>query len=241
MKIIVTKNYDEMSLRAANIIADIIKKKPDCTLGMATGGTPVGAYDELVNMYESGELSFKRVSTVNLDEYYPISPENPQSYRYFMNKNLFDRVDIDKSRTFVPCGTDENVDRSCKNHDEVIDRLGIDLQLLGIGRNGHIGFNEPAHTLSPYTHMTPLTEDTINANARFFSSEAEVPRHAITMGMASIFKAERILLLASGKSKAEVIRTMVSGGITTDCPASLLCLHPDVTVICDEEAYSLVK
>ena len=241
MKIIVTKNYDEMSVKAANIIADIIKAKPDCTLGMATGGTPVGTYNELVNMTLRGEVSFKRVSTVNLDEYYPISPENPQSYRYFMNENLFDKVDIDKSRTFVPSGVDENVERACESHEKVIDQLGIDLQLLGIGRNGHIGFNEPAEELSPFTHLTPLTKDTINANARFFSSEAEVPRHAVTMGMASIFKAKKILLLASGKGKAEVIKAMVSGGITTGCPASLLCLHPDVTIICDEEAYSLLK
>ena len=241
MKITVTKNHEEMSAEAAKIIAEVIKAKPDCTLGLATGGTPVRTYEILADMVSKGRLSFSRVSSVNLDEYYPISPENPQSYRYFMNENLFDRVDIDKSRTFVPDGNAEDVEAACAAHERKIDELGIDIQILGIGRNGHIGFNEPDGELVRYTHLTALTEDTINANARFFRSEAEVPRHAVTMGIASVFKAKKILLLASGKNKAEAIRTVVSGGITTDCPASLLCLHPDVTVICDEDAYSAVK
>lgn len=241
MKVIVTKNYDDMSAEAAKILIDVIKNKPDCTLGLATGSTPVGTYDRMVAAYERGEISFGNVSSVNLDEYYPIAPTDPQSYRYFMNENLFDRVDIDRSRTFVPDGTAQSVEEACAAHEAVIDRLGIDVQILGIGRNGHIGFNEPDGELIRDTHLTALTADTINANSRFFEKESDVPRHALTMGIASVFKAKSILLLASGKNKAEAIRTLLCGGITTSCPASLLCLHPDVTVICDEDAYSLVK
>lgn len=240
MKIIVTKSYEEMSAEAGKLIAEIIKNKPDCVLGLATGGTPVGAYDYLTDLYQKGELSFSKTSSVNLDEYYPISADNNQSYRYFMNEKLFDRVDIDKANTFVPNGAAEDVLAECKRYDALIDRMGIDVQLLGIGRNGHIGFNEPEEELHRGTHLTALTPDTINANARFFSCESEVPTHAVTMGIGSVFKARKIILLASGKSKAEAIRQVVKGGITTSCPASLLCLHPDVTVICDEDAYSLV-
>lgn len=241
MKIIVTENYEDMSAEAAKIMAEIIKSKPDCTLGLATGGTPVGMYNILADMVNKGELSFRRVSTVNLDEYYPISPENSQSYRYFMNKSLFDRVDIDKIRTFVPDGSAKDVESACKEHEDRIDGLGIDVQVLGIGRNGHIGFNEPDRELFRYTHLAVLTDDTVKANARFFESESEVPKHAITMGIASVFKAKKIILLASGKSKAEAIKALITGGISTECPATLLCLHPDVTVICDEDAYSMVK
>ncbi len=240
MKIIVTKNYEEMSAQAGKLLAEIIKSKPDCVLGLATGGTPVGVYDYLTDLFERGELSFARTSSVNLDEYYPISSSNSQSYRYFMNKKLFDRVDIDKANTFAPNGSAEDVLAECKKYDELIDRMGIDVQLLGIGRNGHIGFNEPEDELHRGTHLTALTPDTISANARFFASVSEVPTHAITMGIGSVFKAKKIILLASGKSKADAIRQVITGGITTSCPASLLCLHPDVTVICDEDAYSLV-
>ena len=240
MKVIVTKNYEEMSVEAGKILAQTIKNKPDCVLGLATGSTPVGAYDYLADLFNKNELSFSKVSSINLDEYYPLSAEDSQSYRYFMNENLFDRVDIDKSKTFVPNGTAKDVAAACEEYDKRIDEMGIDVQVLGIGRNGHIGFNEPNQELHRGTHLTPLTDDTINANARFFASEQEVPKHAITMGMGSVFKARKIILLASGKSKAEAIKQVVTGGITTSCPASLLCLHPDVTVICDEDAYSLV-
>jgi glucosamine-6-phosphate deaminase len=241
MKIIVTKNYDEMSIEAGKIMTDIIKNKPDCVLGLATGSTPVGMYDYLTAQYEAKNISFKNVSSINLDEYYPITPDNDQSYRYFMNVNLFDRVDINKDNTFVPNGTAEDVEKECKEYDQRIEKMGIDVQILGIGRNGHIGFNEPAAELNAETHLTELTPDTINANARFFASEDEVPKHALTLGLNSMFKARKILLLASGKNKAEAIRQLVATSvITTACPATLLRLHTDVTVICDEDAYSLV-
>ena len=241
MKVIVTKNYDEMSIEAGKIIKDVLLSKPNCVLGLATGSTPVGMYDYLVKEYADNKLDFSRASSVNLDEYYPISPDNDQSYRYFMNKNLFDRVNIDKSRTFVPNGEAKDVEAFCAEYESNIDALGgIDVQVLGIGRNGHIGFNEPDAELVKYTHLTALTSDTINANARFFASEDEVPKHAITLGIASVFKARKIILLASGKEKAEAIAKLIKGGVSTACPASLLCLHHDVTVICDEDAYSLV-
>lgn len=241
MKIIVTKNYEEMSVKAGEMMAEVINAEPNCVLGLATGSTPVGMYDYLAEKNAEGSLDMSTVSSVNLDEYYPIAPDNDQSYRYFMNKNLFDRVNIDKSRTFVPDGQATDVNAACADYEKKIDELGgIDIQVLGIGRNGHIGFNEPGEELFRYTHLTELTKDTINANSRFFASEDDVPKHAITMGIASVFKAKKIILLASGKSKAEVIARLIKGGIATSCPASLLCLHPDVTVICDEEAYSLV-
>lgn len=239
MKITVTKNYEEMSAKAAEIIAGVIVGKPDCVLGLATGSTPIGVYDELVKKYEDGALDFSAVCTVNLDEYYPISPDNPQSYRYFMNEHLFDRVNIDKRNTFIPDGTARDVEGCCKAYEELIDRLGgADVQILGIGRNGHIGFNEPDRELPEYTHLVSLTPDTIAANSRFFDSVDDVPKHALTMGIHSVFKSKKIILLASGKDKAKAIDALVNGNITTDCPASLLCLHPDVTVICDRDAYS---
>lgn len=242
MKIIVTENYEEMSRVAAEHMAQVILSKPDCVLGLATGSTPVGMYDRMVEMYREGTLDFSRVRSVNLDEYYPITPDNDQSYRYFMNENLFDRVNIDKANTFVPDGTVADADAFCREYEKTIDALGgADIQVLGIGRNGHIGFNEPAEALVPFTHLTELTASTIEANARFFASEADVPKHALTMGIQSVFKARRILLLASGENKAEAVRAMLAENITTQCPASLLCLHPDVTLICDRAAYSLIE
>lgn len=243
MKIIVTKNYDEMSCVAADYLAEALRANPEFVLGLATGSTPVGMYHKLAELCQAGTLDFSKVSTVNLDEYYPISPENDQSYRYFMNYHLFDRVNIDKANTSVPDGTvaPEKVDEFCRAYEDKIDALGgIDVQVLGIGQNGHIGFNEPDDELICITHLTGLTPNTITANSRFFESEADVPKHALTMGIQSVFKAKKILFLASGKNKAEAVKTMLSGKITTQCPASLLSLHPDVTIICDEDAYSLV-
>ncbi len=242
MKIIVTKNYEEMSREAAKYVAEVVSNKPDCVLGLATGSTPEGMYDELAKMYEAGKLDFSKTRSVNLDEYYPITPDNDQSYRYFMNKNLFDRVNIDKANTYVPDGTAKDVEAHCKAYDANIAALGgVDIQVLGIGKNGHIGFNEPDAELIGGTHLTGLTKSTIEANARFFASEEDVPKHALTMGMESVFKARRILLLASGEGKAEAVKAMLGGKISTSCPASLLALHNDVIVICDEAAYSLVK
>ncbi len=242
MKFIITKDYNEMSQKAAEVLAEVIKNKPDCVLGLATGETPIGMYDVLVDMYNAGELDFSRVSSVNLDEYYPITPDNDQSYRYFMNKNLFDRVNINKANTAVPDGTAKDVESFCAEYEDKICALGgIDVQVLGIGRNGHIGFNEPDAELCRYTHLTALTPNTIEANARFFESEADVPKHALTMGIQSVFGARKILLLASGEGKAEAVHAMIEGNITTACPATLLCLHADVIVICDEAAASLIK
>ena len=241
MKILVVKDYAEMSRVAADCFAEVIASKPDCVLGLATGDTPIGMYDNLIAKYKEGKLDFSKTRSVNLDEYYPITPDNDQSYRYFMNEHLFNHVNIDKAKTAVPDGTAQDVEASCKAYEEQIDALGgIDIQVLGIGRNGHIGFNEPDAELIPFTHLTALTPSTIEANARFFASEDEVPKHALTMGIQSVFKARKILLLVSGKNKAEAVKAMLTGNIRTTCPASLLCLHPDVTLICDEDAYSLV-
>lgn len=240
MQIKIVDNYDEMSREAAKIVSYVIISKPDCVLGLATGSTPIGLYDCLVDEYNAGKLDFSRVKSINLDEYYPISPDNAQSYRYFMNKNLFDRVNIDKANTNIPDGRAENAESFCRKYEDKIDGLGgADVQILGIGRNGHIGFNEPGRVLVPTTHLTSLAESTVEANARFFASEADVPRHAITMGMRSIFKAKKIIVLASGESKANAVKAMLDG-ISTACPASLLCLHSNVVLICDKAAYSKV-
>ncbi len=242
MKVIVTENYEEMSDVATKFFADVITDKPDCVLGLATGSTPVGMYNNLTKAYQEGKLDFSKVKSVNLDEYYPIAPDNDQSYRYFMNKNLFDRVNIDKDNTYVPDGATKDPEAACRAHEDKIDELGgIDIQVLGIGRNGHIGFNEPsADGLFSDTHLTDLTQNTIEANARFFESIDDVPKYALTMGIGSVFKARRIIILASGAEKADAVKKMVSGTISTMCPASMLALHPDVTVICDKAAYSLV-
>ena len=241
MKIIVTENYEEMSRVAADLFAEVLREKPDGVLGLATGDTPIGMYQNLIAMYKEGALDFSKATSVNLDEYYPITPDNDQSYRYFMNHQLFDHVNIDKARTFVPDGTAKDPDAFCRAYEAKIDELGgVDVQVLGIGRNGHIGFNEPDDELIPGTHLTKLTDSTIEANARFFASEEDVPKHALTMGVESVFKARRILLMASGANKAEAVRAMLQGNLSTHCPASLLKLHPDVTLICDKAAYSLM-
>ena len=242
MKSIVVKDYNEMSAKATEIMYDVISQKPNCVLGLATGSTPEGLYANLIELYRNGKLDFSGVSSVNLDEYYPIAPDNDQSYRYFMNTHLFDHVNIDKANTFVPDGLASDPEAACKAHEDKIDELGgMDIQVLGIGQNGHIGFNEPSDTPVPFTHMENLTESTIKANARFFESESDVPTRALTMGIQSILKARKIIILASGKSKAEAIKATLMGEPTPHCPASLLHSHPDVTVICDEEAYSLCK
>ena len=235
MELIICENYEKMSARAAAIVADVMKGNPACVLGLATGSTPVGMYRKLIEMNKTGEIDFSQVTTVNLDEYYPISPDNDQSYRYFMNVNLFDHVNIDKSRTFVPDGTATDPDEACAAYETLVKQVGpADIQVLGIGQNGHIGFNEPATALEPATHVTDLTESTIKANARFFASEADVPTKALTMGIGTILSAKKIIILANGKAKADAVAKMLAGKLDTACPASMLNLHPDVTVICDE-------
>ncbi len=233
MNIIVCKNYDEMSLCAAKIVAEQIKEKSNSVLGLATGSTPEGMYADLVKMYEKGEISFKNITSVNLDEYYPIDPTNDQSYRYFMNYHLFDHVDIDKANTNVPDGTAADPVAEGKRYEALIDSLGgVDLQILGIGGNGHIGFNEPDSKLVLDTHVTDLTESTITANSRFFASANDVPRQALTMGIGSIFKAKKIVLMVSGANKKAAVSALLKRDIDTGCPATMLNLHPDVTLVC---------
>lgn len=242
MKILVVKNYDEMSKVAAKELAEVISKKPEATLGLATGGTPVGMYKELIDMYKNGELDFSKVTTVNLDEYVGLSGEHDQSYRYFMDSNLFNHVNIRKEYTYVPNGLAEDMLKECVNYDKRIEELGgIDVQVLGIGSNGHIGFNEPSDTLSLGTHVTDLAESTIEANSRYFVSKEEVPTKALTMGLGAIMKAKKILLMVSGESKAEIMDKVVNGKITTQVPASFLQMHKDVVLIIDEDAARKIK
>lgn len=242
MKIYCGKDYKEMSRIAAKIIAAQIIMKPDCVLGLATGSTPVGAYENLVEWYKQGDLDFSQVTSVNLDEYRGLSGDNDQSYRYFMNKNLFDHVNIDKSRTFVPNGLEPDSGKACSEYDEIIESVGgVDLQLLGIGHNGHIGFNEPADEFCRNTQCVDLTASTIEANKRFFEKEEDVPRQAYTMGIGTIMKAKKILLVASGADKAEIIAKSLTGPVTPQVPASILQFHNDVTVVCDEAAFSKLK
>lgn len=233
------KDYDDLSRKAANIIGAQIIMKPDCVLGLATGSSPVGTYKELVARYESGELDFSQVSSINLDEYRGLAPDNDQSYRYFMNTNLFDHVNIDKSRTSVPDGLEPDAEKACSDYDKIIEAAGgADLQLLGLGHNGHIGFNEPADEFVRDTQCVDLTESTIEANKRFFASEADVPRQAYTMGIRGIMLAKKIVVVVSGEDKAEILKKVVCGPVTPQVPASILQLHPDVTIVADEAALS---
>lgn len=220
-------------------MAEDIRKKPEIILGLATGSTPVGTYKELIKLYDSGKLDFSKVKTFNLDEYIGLDGEHQNSYRYFMNDVLFDHINIDKENTYVPNGKVKNPEDYCKEYDKLIeDAGGIDVQILGIGTNGHIAFNEPADELSAGTSIVNLTQSTINDNSRFFDSMDEVPKTAITMGIGSILKAKKIILLASGKNKAPIMKKLLEGDmISTQLPASFLLLHSDVTVIVDEDAY----
>ncbi len=241
MKIIRTKDYGEMSRRAAGILAAQVILKPDSVLGLATGSTPEGLYRELAEMYERGELDFSDIHTVNLDEYRGISPDNDQSYRFFMQKHLFSKVNIRPECTFVPNGEEADAEKACAAHEAVIKKLGgIDIQLLGIGNNGHIGFNEPGNEFVNETHCVALTESTIAANARFFASVSEVPKEAYTMGIGTIMRAKKILLVANGEQKAEALYRTCCGPVTPEVPASVLQLHPDVTVVADEAALSKI-
>lgn len=237
MRIFQTENYEAMSAKAADILAAVIHLKSDCVLGLATGSTPVGLYKELIRKHQAGSLSFARVHTVNLDEYKGLAPTHDQSYRYFMQTNLFDHIDVKPENTNVPDGLAADADAECARYDEVVAALGFaDIQLLGLGRNGHIGFNEPDSRFIKPTHVVDLTESTIDANARFFASADDVPRQALTMGMGCIMAAKRILLVASGGDKADAVYQMIRGPITPECPASILQLHPDVTVVVDKAA-----
>ena len=239
MRIYQEADYAAMSRRAANIMAAEIIRKPDCVLGLATGSTPVGAYQQLAKKNRQGELSFREVRTVNLDEYKGLAPTHDQSYRYFMEDNLFNHIDIVKENTHVPDGLAEDPAAMCATYDALIAALGgIDLQLLGIGHNGHIGFNEPDSCFVKETHTVDLTQSTIDANARFFATSDDVPRQAFTMGMGAIMSARRVLMVANGEGKAEALYNAFCGPIDPSCPASILQLHNDVILVGDEAALS---
>ena len=239
MRIIKAKDYQDMSRKAANIISAQIILKPDCVLGLATGSSPIGAYQHLVEWYGKGDLDFSGVTTVNLDEYRGLPRDIAQSYYYFMHEHLFGKVNINTSRTFLPDGMEADQEAACKKYDETIRSVGgVDLQLLGLGHNGHIGFNEPGEVFEKGTHCVDLSERTIQANTRFFASEEEVPRQAYTMGIQTIMMARKILLVVSGADKAEIVRDAFFGEVTPQVPASILQLHQDVTVVADAAALS---
>ena len=241
MVIYKAKDYADMSRKAANILSAQVIMKPDCVLGLATGSSPVGTYEQLVKWYEKGDLDFSRVTTVNLDEYRGLAPDNEQSYRYFMNTHLFDHVNIDKARTFVPDGLAADPDEGCRAYNAIIAQVGgIDMQLLGMGGNGHIGFNEPGAAFESETHCVDLAESTIEANKRFFASAEDVPRQAYTMGIGTIMSAKKILVVVTGADKAEAVKKAFFGPVTPQVPASILQLHPDVTLVADEAALSKI-
>ncbi len=241
MRIYQEADYSAMSRRAANLIAAEIIRKPNCVLGLATGSTPIGAYTLLSEWNALGDFSFKDVTTVNLDEYKGLAPDHDQSYRWFMNHNLFNKVDIDKSRTYVPDGLAKDADAECARYDALVESLGwADLQLLGLGRNGHIGFNEPCDSFVKPTHVVDLTESTIEANARFFDSADDVPKQALTMGIGCIMRARRVLVVASGEDKADAVYNVVCGPVTPQCPGSILQLHGDVVLVADKAALKKV-
>lgn len=241
MQIYRAKDYEDMSKKAANIIASQVVLKPDCVLGLATGSTPIGAYKNLVEKYEQGDLDFSQVTTVNLDEYKGLPRENDQSYYYFMHDNLFDHVNVKPENTHLPDGTKEDSDEECARYEELIRTLGgQDLQLLGLGHNGHIGFNEPDAIFEKATHCVDLQESTIEANKRFFASADDVPKQAYTMGIGTIMQAKKILVVVSGEDKADTVAKAFFGPVTPEVPASILQFHKDVILVADEAALSKV-
>lgn len=237
LRVICTEDYAAMSRRAAAIMAAQIIAKPDSLLGLATGSTPVGLYQNLIAGCQAGDLDFSRITTVNLDEYAGLEGTHDQSYRYFMNANLFDHVNIDKACTHVPCGIAPDLAAECRRYEQLLQTIGpADIQLLGMGRNGHIGFNEPADAFVAPTHVVELTASTIDANARFFASREEVPKKALTMGVGAIMRARRVLMVVSGGDKAKAVKAAFAGPITPQVPASILQLHPDVVLVGDRAA-----
>ena len=237
MNIYKEKDYAAVSRRAANIISAQIIQKPDSVLGLATGSSTIGTYDQLIEWYQKGDLDFSKVSTINLDEYLGLAANDPNSYHYFMNKHLFSKVNINAEKVHLPDGTALDIETECNTYDSMIGSLGgIDLQLLGLGHNGHIGFNEPSDSYTAGTHLVHLSQNTIEANARLFSSINDVPRKAITMGIRSIMFAKRILLVVIGADKADALHKTIYGPITPQVPASILQLHPNVSIVADEAA-----
>ena len=240
MKILRAKDYADMSRKAANIISAQVILKPDSVLGLATGSTPIGTYQQLAKWCDKGDCDFSQVSTYNLDEYRGLSHDDPQSYHYFMRENFFNHVNIDINNTHVPDGANPDAEAACAEYDRIVAAADYpDLQLLGIGNNGHIGFNEPADCFSKGTHCVDLTESTIKANSRLFEREEDVPRQAYTMGVQTIMYARMILVVANGAAKAQAVHDMCYGPVTPSCPASILQLHTNCVVVADEEALAL--
>lgn len=240
MKIIIVENYEEMSQRCSEILRDVIKSNNSAILGLATGSTVVGTYNRLCKMYEKAELSFKNIKTINLDEYVGLDGTNNQSYAYFMRVNLFDKVDIDKRNTFIPCGIAADLAAECECYDSLLTKMPRDVQLLGLGSDGHIAFNEPGSKFDTRTRVVHLAESTIQDNSRLFAKLEDVPKRAITMGIADIMSAKQLLLLASGLNKAQAVKAMVKGDVNINCPASILQRHPNAIVILDKLAASLI-
>ncbi len=229
-----------MSRMAANVISAQVILKPNCVLGLATGSSPIGTYQQLIKWYEKGDIDFSQVRTINLDEYVGLDPKDERSYNYFMHHHFFDHININPENINLPCGTNLDAEAECERYNGVIRSLGIDLQLLGLGPNGHIGFNEPSECFTPDTHKVELSDATIQANKRFFDCEGDVPRYAYTMGIRSIMQAERVLMVVSGKAKAEVVKQAFFGPVMPEVPASILQFHKDFTLVADEDALSLL-
>ena len=238
MKVIITENYEEMSKKAAEIIIDIVKNNPNAVLGLATGSSPIGTYQNMAKDHKENGTSYKGVTTVNLDEYVGLTADHDQSYAYFMRHNLFDHIDVDLKNTNLPCGSAKDLQKECDRYNALLQNYQQDVQVLGLGSNGHIAFNEPGTPFASVTHSVDLTESTIKDNSRLFASIDEVPRQALSMGIKNIMNAKSILVVANGKNKAKAVKGMVKGEITENVPASILQLHPFVTLICDKEAAS---
>lgn len=239
MRIIIARDYDEMSKRAADIIFAQVIMKPDCVLGLATGSSPIGIYKSLVERYKKGRVDFSKVTTINLDEYQGLTHENEQSYWYFMHKHFHDHVNVKPENVYVPDGANPDAVEACREYDKVIEEAGgIDLQLLGLGPDGHIGFNEPSDAFAVNTHCVKLEESTIEANKRFFKSKDEVPRKAYTIGIGAIMKAKKVVMVVSGKNKAAIVKQAFLGPVKPQVPASILQLHPDFNLVLDEAAAS---
>lgn len=241
MKITITENYDEMSKVVAEMVAAVVRSNPRAVLGLATGSTPIGVYKLLADFFRKKELSFKNVRTVNLDEYVGLGRQDEQSYISFMHNNLFDKVDLPDENADIPNGLADDLSAECRRYSGVISRCAQDLQILGLGSNGHIGFNEPNTPFDSVTHIVNLSEGTIRDNSRFFEELSQVPKQAITMGISEIMRAKKIVILASGRNKAEAVKRMVEGSVTEQCPASVLQTHPDCTVVVDKLAASLLS
>lgn len=241
MRVINAKSYGDMSRKAANVLSAQVILKSNCVLGLATGATVLGIYEQLIDWYQKGDIDFTGVRTVNLDEYVGLSKDHEQSYRHYMDTNFFQQINIKLKNTHLPNGMAESIEEECKRYDALIEGLGgIDLQLLGLGHNGHIGFNEPNEAFEKLTHCVQLKETTRKANARFFEREAQVPKKAITMGIKSIMQAKRIVLCVSGAHKAEILKQVLTGPVTPALPGSILQMHPNLTVVADEEALALL-